>query len=113
MDGQARIVWKLARNHTWGTPMPAETLVRVTAIDEDHDEMEQHLEEALALPFVSRGPDGIYSSASFSPTVHRFRTTVSATKTTEATSAATTTTNASGETYQPGVGGRHGGSGYR
>jgi isoleucyl-tRNA synthetase len=60
MDGQARIVWKLARNHTWGTPMPAETLVRVTAIDEDHDEMEQHLEEALALPFVSRGPDGIY-----------------------------------------------------
>jgi hypothetical protein len=29
MDGTARLVWKLARNHTWGTPMDAETLVRL------------------------------------------------------------------------------------
>lgn len=60
MDGTARIVWKLARNHTWGTPMDAETVIRLAATDEDHDEMERHLEAVLDLPFVSRGPDGIY-----------------------------------------------------
>lgn len=40
--------------------MDAETLVRLAATDEDHDEMRQHLTEVLELPFVSRGPDGLY-----------------------------------------------------
>ncbi|WP_336001758.1 hypothetical protein [Halorientalis halophila] len=40
--------------------MDADTLIRVTATDEDHDEMRGHLEDALDLPFVSRGADGIY-----------------------------------------------------
>lgn len=60
MDGKARLVWKLARNHTWGTPMDTESLLRITALDEDHDEMRQDLEEVLDLPFVARGPDGVY-----------------------------------------------------
>jgi hypothetical protein len=40
--------------------MPTEKVVRVAATDEDLDEMRQHLEVALDLPFVSRGPDGVY-----------------------------------------------------
>jgi sugar/nucleoside kinase (ribokinase family) len=60
MDGKARLVWKLARNHTWGTPMDAETLIRLAATDEDYDEMRRHLEAILELRFVSQGPDGIY-----------------------------------------------------
>ena len=40
--------------------MDVETLIRLTATDEDHDEMRRHLETVLELPFVSRGPDGIY-----------------------------------------------------
>lgn len=60
MDGTARIVWKLARNHSWGTPIDAETLIRLAITDEDHDEMQAHLESALDLPFVSGGPDGIF-----------------------------------------------------
>lgn len=60
MDAEARIVWKLARNHTWGTPIDTETLIQMAATDEDHDEMQQHLEDVLDLSFVSRGPDGVY-----------------------------------------------------
>ena len=60
MDGTARIVWKLARNHTWGTPIDAETLVRLAATDEDYDQMRRHLDDALELSFVSRGPDGVF-----------------------------------------------------
>lgn len=60
MDGDARLVWKLARNHTWGTPMDAETLVHFAATDEDHDEMRQHLTEVVELSFLFRGPAGIY-----------------------------------------------------
>ena len=60
MDGRARIVWKLARNHTWGTPMDAETLVRLAATEEDHDEMRRHLSAVLDLPFVSHDPEGVY-----------------------------------------------------
>jgi hypothetical protein len=40
--------------------MDAEVLVRMAATDEDHDEMRRHLEAALDLPFVSRGPDGVF-----------------------------------------------------
>jgi hypothetical protein len=40
--------------------MDAETLVRLAATDEDHDEMRQYLDEVLELSFVARGPDGIY-----------------------------------------------------
>lgn len=40
--------------------MDADTLVRLTVTDEDHDEMHQHLEEVLGLSFVSHGPDRIY-----------------------------------------------------
>ena len=60
MDGPARLVWKLARNHTWGTPMNTDTLVRLAATNEDHNEMRQYLENVLELPFVARGPDGAY-----------------------------------------------------
>ena len=60
MDGRSRLVWKLARNHTWGTPMDDETLVRLATTDEDHDEMREQLGEVLELSFVSRGPDGVY-----------------------------------------------------
>jgi hypothetical protein len=60
MDGTARIVWKLARNHTWGTPTDAETPVRLAATDEDYDQMRRHLDDALELSFVSRGPDGVF-----------------------------------------------------
>jgi sugar/nucleoside kinase (ribokinase family) len=60
MDGRARLVWKLARNHTWGTPMDDETLVRLATTDEDHDEMREQLGKVLKLPFVTRGPDGVY-----------------------------------------------------
>ena len=60
MDGKSRLVWKLARNHTWGTPMDAETLIRLATTDEDHDKMRQYLDEVLELSFVARGPDGVY-----------------------------------------------------
>lgn len=40
--------------------MDAETLVRLAATDEDHDEMHQFLGEVLELSFVVRGPDGVY-----------------------------------------------------
>jgi hypothetical protein len=39
--------------------MDAETLVRLAATDEDHDEMHQYLAEVLELSFVARGPDGV------------------------------------------------------
>jgi hypothetical protein len=60
LNPTARIVWKLARNHTWGQPMPEEDLIAITATDEDNDEMRAHLEAALKLPFLSSGPHGIY-----------------------------------------------------
>ena len=56
----ARIVWKLARNHTWGQPMPEQAVIDIAAKDEDRDEMRAHLNEALALSFISSGPHGIY-----------------------------------------------------
>lgn len=60
-DEVERFVWKLARRHTWGSPIPAERLIRLTAETEDHDEMERILEEeVLSLPFVERSSDGIY-----------------------------------------------------
>ncbi|ACV11261.1 hypothetical protein Huta_1080 [Halorhabdus utahensis DSM 12940] len=42
--------------------MDAETVIRLAATDEDHDEMRRHLEAVLELPFVSRGPDGMFIS---------------------------------------------------
>jgi hypothetical protein len=60
MDWKARLVWKLARNHTWGSPIDAETLIRLAAIDEDHDEMRHQLDAVLSLSFVVRCPDGVY-----------------------------------------------------
>jgi hypothetical protein len=57
----ARFVWKLARRHSWGSPIPADELVRLVAREEDHDELVRVLEdEVLDLPFVARSPDGIY-----------------------------------------------------
>jgi hypothetical protein len=60
MDGHARLVWKLARNHSWGTPIDDEALIRLATTTEDHDEMRKHLEVVLDLPFVVHGPDGVY-----------------------------------------------------
>lgn len=58
-DIAARIVWKLARRHSWGSPVPTDELVRLVAGPEDHDEVRRVLEEVLALPFVVRTADGI------------------------------------------------------
>ena len=45
LDPVARIVWKLARNHTWGQPMPEQAVIDIAAKDEDRDEMRAHLNE--------------------------------------------------------------------
>ena len=60
LDPVARIVWKLARNHTWGQPMPEQAVIDIAAKDEDRDEMRAHLNEAADLSFISSGPHGIY-----------------------------------------------------
>lgn len=62
MPGEgAKFVWKLARRHSWGSPVPAEQLIRLVAGTQDHDELAGVLEdEVLDLPFVVRSPDGIY-----------------------------------------------------
>jgi len=60
-DDVATFVWKLARRHSWGSPIPSEQLVRLVAGTEDHDELERVLErEVLSLSFVVRSPDGVY-----------------------------------------------------
>ena len=60
-DAAAKFVWKLARRHSWGSPIPAGLLVRLVAGSEDHDELERVLEdEVLELPFVERSPDGFF-----------------------------------------------------
>ena len=57
----AKIVWKLARRHSWGSPIPAEQLVRLSAGDEDHDEIAGVLKNTvLDLPFVARASDGVF-----------------------------------------------------
>lgn len=60
-DEAAKFVWKLARRHSWGAPIPAEQLLRLVAGTEDHDELERILEdEVLEFPFVVQSPDGVY-----------------------------------------------------
>ena len=60
-DEAAKFVWKLARRHSWGSPIPDDQLVRLVAGTEDHDQLEQVLEdEVLRLSFVVHSPDGIY-----------------------------------------------------
>lgn len=60
-DGAAKFVWKLARRHSWGSPVPDDQLIRLVAGTEDHDELERVLEnEVCSLSFVARSPDGIY-----------------------------------------------------
>jgi len=57
----AKFVWKLARRHSWGSPVPAEQLIRLVAGTEDHDELIRILEnEVIDLPFVVQSSDGIY-----------------------------------------------------
>jgi hypothetical protein len=57
----AKFVWKLARRHSWGSPIPADQLIRLVAGTEDYDELAGILEdEVLELPFVALSPDGIY-----------------------------------------------------
>jgi hypothetical protein len=61
MTDPARFVWKLARRHTWGSPIPKQELLRLVARNEDHDELRETLEDdVLTLPFVARGPNGVY-----------------------------------------------------
>ena len=38
LDPTARIVWKLARNHTWGQPMPEKAVIAITTKDEDRSQ---------------------------------------------------------------------------
>ena len=59
LDPVARIVWKLARNHTWGQPMPEKAIVDLVIKDEDREEIQAALDDALALSFISAGPHGI------------------------------------------------------
>lgn len=60
-DEAAKFVWKLARRHSWGSPIPAEQLIRLVAGTEDYDELERILEdEVLEFPFVVQSPDGVY-----------------------------------------------------
>ncbi|WP_229112758.1 hypothetical protein [Halapricum desulfuricans] len=60
-DQVAKFVWKLARRHSWGSPVPDEQLVRLVAGSGDHDELKRVLEdEVLELPFVVRSRDGVY-----------------------------------------------------
>jgi len=60
-DAVASFVWKLARRHSWGSPIPAEQLVRLVAGSADHDELRTTLEtEVLELPFVVQSSDGVY-----------------------------------------------------
>jgi hypothetical protein len=60
-DEAGQFVWKLARRHSWGSPVPDEQLIRLVAGTGDHDELEHILEEeVLALPFVVQSPDGVY-----------------------------------------------------
>jgi len=56
----ARIVWKLARNHTWGHPMPERDIIDIATKNEDYDEMREQLDDALDLPFLKTGPHGVY-----------------------------------------------------
>jgi len=60
LDPVARIVWKLARNHTWGQPIPEEDLIAIVAKDEDSDDMRAYLNDALELSFLRSGPHGIF-----------------------------------------------------
>ncbi|MFB6309021.1 MAG: hypothetical protein ABEH35_06795 [Haloarculaceae archaeon] len=60
-DLVSKFVWKLARRHSWGAPIPEEQLVRLAAGHEDHDEAGRVLEEeVLDLPFVVRSAEGIH-----------------------------------------------------
>ena len=56
----ARIVWKLARNHTWGQPIPEGDVIALVTKEEDSDEMRATLDAALELSFLSAGPQGVY-----------------------------------------------------
>ena len=59
-DEAATFVWKLARRHSWGSPVPSDQLIRLVAGTEDHDELERVLKtEVLSLSFVVRSPNGI------------------------------------------------------
>lgn len=59
-DAAAKLVWKLARRHSWGSPVPAKQLIRLATGSDDHDEVARVLEdEVLDLPFVVRSRDGI------------------------------------------------------
>ena len=60
-DDAAKFVWKLARRHSWGTPVPEDLLIRLVAGTADHDELASVLEnEVLDLSFVAHSSDGIY-----------------------------------------------------
>jgi hypothetical protein len=60
-DAAATFVWKLARRHSWGSPIPAAELIRLVAGTGDHDDLRRTLEtEVLEIPFVVQSSDGIY-----------------------------------------------------
>ena len=60
MDLKARVVWKLSTNHTWGNPMPKQKLVDMVQKDERRGEVDTAINEALNLPFVRNGPQGVF-----------------------------------------------------
>lgn len=60
-EAAATFVWKLARRHSWGSPIPSDELVRLVAKTADHDELARVLEdEVLPLSFVTHSRDGVY-----------------------------------------------------
>ena len=60
-DTAAKFVWKLARRHSWGSPIPVEQLIRLVAGTKDYDKLARILEEeVLELSFVVQSADGLY-----------------------------------------------------
>lgn len=60
-SASARVVWKLARRHSWGAPIPADELVELVAKTDDHDTLARILEsEVLERRFVARSREGVF-----------------------------------------------------
>lgn len=57
----ATFVWKLARRHSWGSPVPPAQLCRLVATTEDQYELARVLDDrVLELEFVKRSHEGVY-----------------------------------------------------
>lgn len=55
---RCRLLWKIARRHGWGSPVPADALVRSALESSIQGERHDRVEELLEEPYVGRDPDG-------------------------------------------------------